>query len=699
MSRCEFCNAVAIAIERAVDDHEEFVWEYEKVEQNHECATCQKVVQTFHREYFDFLLPKTLGYVSFDKDHWRLRLRDPDIPHHFLRTPFINIGLVANSASPNELGFSILRRRINVMGIKRWIDRCDQNHIGKCHSLPDSTYKIPDATGLIFIDVEKSCLVQQPKDGSECRYAALSYVWGPTIDPFQTTVSNFDSLSKPNAFKLPENIWRLPNTIKDSILLCRTLSVQYLWVDRFCIVQDDKVSKPRQLAAMTSIYLNSYFTIAATEGEDSSYGLCGIGKRRPRIPPFEAFDFTPSCRMVASLPRIARSRQVYHTRGWTFQEWTFSRRMIVFHDQTVTWKCQDHHQQENGRPSRNPFQNLASLTQWASPSAYCSRIDEYSRRHLSNPGDILTAFDAFLTVQSRVTKSEILHGLPEPFFNNMLCWHHDIDTPQRRRVDSEGNVLKQFPSWSWAGWFGPIDMLLPDEASHLRMRCAPGYLVYPCIIDVYKLPVNLNPGEREMIKDLHYYEARGVTPLVKDEGMSEGRYVHYKLALPGDQANLPSISDTLYSTVIEFRTRRMIATLAKFDYNGTKKELASILDHKGQMIGTLDFRLSLHPLDLPKHNVQLICISCSEPVCANHARSRTPGGQYLVAKGCKEDCFVHEQDYYSGIYEPASYWQFRCYDVLWIEWEGDIAYRKAIGQVWKEEWDAADTEEIDIRLG
>ena len=193
------------------------------------------------------------------------------------------------------------------------------------------------STHQLCIAVERLCLVQQSKDERKYRYAALSYVWGNTIDPFQTTVSNFDSLCKPNAFKQPENVWRLPNTIKDSILLTRTLGVQYLWVDRFCIIQDDEVAKPDQLASMTSIYSNSYFTIATTEGEDSTYGICGIGKRRPRAPPFQLFEFTPSCRMFAALPRRARTRQVYHTRGWTFQEWTLSRRMIVFHDQTVTW--------------------------------------------------------------------------------------------------------------------------------------------------------------------------------------------------------------------------------------------------------------------------------------------------------------------------------------------------------------------------
>ncbi|USP81412.1 hypothetical protein yc1106_08686 [Curvularia clavata] len=712
MAQCEFCNAVANEIERAVedqekfgweyDDHEEFVWEYDKVRQNRGCVTCQKVVRAFHMEYLGVPLGDKLGYVSYFIDRWILSLRDR-IDGFVGRKPFIGINFAADHGTPNELGFSIWRRRINVAGIKRWIDQCDQNHGGRCHTFTDPIFKIPEATGLIFIDVEKLCLVRQSKDGQKYRYAALSYVWGTTTDPFQTTMSNFDELSKPNAFKLPENIWRLPKTIKDSFLLTRTLGIQYLWVDRFCIIQDDEVSKPHQLASMTSIYTNSYVTIAATEGEDSSYGLCGIGKKRPRTPPFDIFNFTPSCRMISYSPRKSTSRQVYHTRGWTFQEWTFPRRTIVFHDQTVTWACQKCQQQENGKESwQIPQKTYISIwTRRVDPQVYCTKVDEYSRRNLSDPSDVLTAFDAFITVQSRAMKSAVLHGLPELFFNSMLCWHHDLDFPQRRRVDSEGKVLKQFPSWSWAGWVGPTDTLLPYEASSIRMKFAPGRLIYPCIIDIYKLPTNSPPGRRQSVKDLHYYENLGVTTFVKDEDSEEERWVEYKLIVPDDDdaSSLLSSTNLLYSTVIEFRTRRLITTLAEYDFNGSRKDLVSIRGSKGQMIGTLDFLLSLHPLDLPKHNVELICISVSEPVCTKHAHTRTPGSQYLVGQNCLEECFEKRDQHLESIYEPASNWQFRCYDVLWIEWEGDIAYRKAIGQVWKEEWDAADTEEVDIRLG
>jgi hypothetical protein len=39
------------------------------------------------------------------------------------------------------------------------------------------------------------------------------------------------------------------------------------------------------------------------------------------------------------------------------------------------------------------------------------------------------------------------------------------------------------------------------------------------------------------------------------------------------------------------------------------------------------------------------------------------------------------------------------YNVMWLEWEGDIAYRKALGVVGKKDWDALGAEVTTIKLG
>lgn len=43
--------------------------------------------------------------------------------------------------------------------------------------------------------------------------------------------------------------------------------------------------------------------------------------------------------------------------------------------------------------------------------------------------------------------------------------------------------------------------------------------------------------------------------------------------------------------------------------------------------------------------------------------------------------------------------RYRFYIVLWIEWEQDIAYRRGIGRVKSEAWEAHGLESIDLILG
>lgn len=42
---------------------------------------------------------------------------------------------------------------------------------------------------------------------------------------------------------------------------------------------------------------------------------------------------------------------------------------------------------------------------------------------------------------------------------------------------------------------------------------------------------------------------------------------------------------------------------------------------------------------------------------------------------------------------------YEFYNVLWIEWKDNIAYRKGLGRVFKEVWESQDLEQVDVILG
>ncbi|KAH6865775.1 heterokaryon incompatibility protein-domain-containing protein [Alternaria rosae] len=710
MVECAHCKSVADAIEKKTAYPGEYVWKYRDVQQNAGCITCQKIALRFKIHTRTDYVGDWTGYVSYSQydDNWELtvsgeRVKGRETSSHYL---FLEIHEI-----PNTLGFCLFDQEIDIEGIKKWISRCEKDHAGICHTITNPRTKMPDATELRFIDVEKHCLVKQLEHDGDGRYAALSYVWGTAVDPFQTVKANAEALSQEYAFDLPCNRTRLPKTIVDSISFTRALGLRYLWVDRFSIIQDDEVAKPHQLASMASIYSNAYVTIAATEGEDSAYGLPGVNKERPRKPPSEVYHFSPSCRVQVLTPLRGEQRTVYHTRGWTFQEWTFSRRTIVFHDQSVSWICGDSDESESKQYRHVVPTKLLRWTWDTYPNfrGYCSAVEVYNKRKLTYSEDILAAFDAFMTVQGRAMKSGFVFGIPELFLPNMLCWHHGQNLwhysegrLQQRRTDAHGNILKAFPSWSWVGWSGPVNMNSADAACRLatrKLHCST--LEYPHLIEFSKVIIEPHDERKEYVKDLHYYETRGLISLAENEYYSSRLPIKVFDKHPMVRENeVQSLTaECVHSTILEFRTRRLIASLSKHDRDDLREETPILTGPEGQILGILDIDISLNTLQLPQHEVELICICVGRVVCTKHAQLRDLCQGDVFQKTCPKECFPDWNHFAFEIHTPASKWQYMAYHVLWIEWEDGIAYRKAIGHVWKDEWDAADTEEVDIRLG
>lgn len=99
-------------------------------------------------------------------------------------------------------------RRDEYEKIKEWIEYCNMNHPKKCK--PERRASIPNFR---VIDCRKSEYInrEEPKVISaspDCKYPALSYVWGDTESKF-------------------------PQVVKDSIKVVSKLNCGYLWVDRY----------------------------------------------------------------------------------------------------------------------------------------------------------------------------------------------------------------------------------------------------------------------------------------------------------------------------------------------------------------------------------------------------------------------------------------------------------------------------------
>jgi hypothetical protein len=119
--------------------------------------------------------------------------------------------------------------------LKAWIWQCCTEHKETCgitegHRLRPSR----------VIDCETQELCTNDED-----YVCLSYVWGPAP-------VGAEGLGK----SLPRN---LPQTIRDALTVTLNIGQRYLWVDRYCIDQNDASEKHNSIRNMNAICKYSLF--------------------------------------------------------------------------------------------------------------------------------------------------------------------------------------------------------------------------------------------------------------------------------------------------------------------------------------------------------------------------------------------------------------------------------------------------------
>jgi hypothetical protein len=148
--------------------------------------------------------------------------------------------------------------------IKKWQSTCRESH-------PDCLQQLYRPRRLLHVGGgEVSHLTLQPShEGSMptvLEYAALSYMWGGP----QQFLTRKDSLEARIARIELED---LPKTIRDAVLVCRAVGMQWLWVDALCIIQDDPQDKLEQIKTMGRVYQSASLTIipATSVGSDEGF--------------------------------------------------------------------------------------------------------------------------------------------------------------------------------------------------------------------------------------------------------------------------------------------------------------------------------------------------------------------------------------------------------------------------------------------
>ena len=253
----------------------------------------------------------------------------------------------------------------------------------------------------------------------------------------------------------------LPKTFQDAVLVTRTLSVQYLWIDSLCIP-----GNPREWARDSeqagSIYVNAYLTISATGSENVTDGLLFPRPFRTSLQiPYNTSDDTAGILLVSTLPLVKeaiRSRYIEMEKEpiskgiWSFQDRVLSRRTVHFASDQMYFECLNHFVSEDGLLERSRYHTTdVNLPDGAdhhrkraikdSPlSRWFSILWDYGRRQSSTPSDKLLALSNVARAFQHMLDDEYVVGYWKKSLIESLCW-------QSLHCKPAGE--SSAPSWSW----------------------------------------------------------------------------------------------------------------------------------------------------------------------------------------------------------------------------------------------------------
>lgn len=381
--------------------------------------------------------------------------------------------------------FRSLEATPNLHLCKSWFVSCQSGH-SKCKRVPFRGGRPEDRPNKAFklINLGSRHIVELG-EVADISYATLSYVCGRSDTLWKLPQKSklwARNVNGKRVHPLPAN---LPKTISDASIVAEELGLQYLWVDSFCITQDDPLELQQQINAMYQIYTGATICIVATTVQDSHSGIPGISQARP---------VDHSCqvrikeRLTVGLPRPSLDDVLYHykwmNRAWTFQELILSKCCLIFTDREAFFHCAsmtcresdygydeeeaDWHQHSwtkylLGNASLLQDVQLTENIEWLCLT-YGAAVREYTRRELSYQTDGLNAFQGFSGLFGRIMNTPMIFGCPKKMLVNCLRWRLIEETTdltrhsQRRLVErpdnenSDENLRPLFPSWAWVAW-------------------------------------------------------------------------------------------------------------------------------------------------------------------------------------------------------------------------------------------------------
>ena len=504
-----------------------------------------------------------------DEDFLNLPLILPIIRSELVSTCRARLLYGARQLSASSVNYSLL---------KDWLRDCTGKHL-ECRM----TRVISQP--LKVIDCQQRKIIPSVPD---MEYLALSYVWGqqPGCGEGSSTIFRDG--------ELPHNLARV---ILDAMKLVISLDFRYLWVDRFCIDQDNKVEKHQELSRMDDIYEGASATIVSAPSELYDGCLPGVSTSRAAYHPVGISEDT-SLQVLRTITKMLESSK-WNTRAWTYQEFCLSRRCLVFTDDQVHFICGRGTTCEGVQEpvlSELPLDKRRCLdprilnrdTRLDAPE-FVRHISGYSNRALSYDSDGLNAFRGILSRSQTSTYWGV------PIFKFDSAPGSAIVNAQHRTSDplpegfsvglgwcawSQSNARShELPSWSWVScregeisYDHIIDSNSDNDLSDLwydrsSLECwAVVFLQDPANSDQQSIPARTNStgaGSHVMPEISSYIYIRSIVKAIPVQAWSE-----FRKHVSWDWGEKPESLKKPLEIILLFRKRRKIACYMAFSTEG-----------------------------------------------------------------------------------------------------------------------------------
>ena len=411
--------------------------------------------------------------------------------------------------------------------IHHWVRQCVTTHKTCTY-----TKYVQLPTRLIDVGPSQDSLkLYVTKPGESGRYLALSYCWGRN-QSLKTTISSLMTWKSGIPFAA------VPKTIQDAIIVTRKLKFRFLWVDCFCIVQDDDKDVAREIAKMAKIYSRAHITISAACSESSLKGFLYVRERekatsRFRLP-YQCPDGRKSVIELSPYEFHGHEMEPINTRAWTLQESLLSPRLLIYGSRQLSWSClgSQYSDGSNDRewPASHPtVQRLdpivhkalakptlaldVDVNAWHTDPNYLDTdvdswegmatnpeqlrsfteswskvIEDFTQRELTNADDLLLAISGIASVYAKASQDSYVAGL----WKSTLKLGLPLLWCNRARLQPRGSRFRA-PSWSWASIDTPVsaggsdatDSEVSVDVLDCRVEPADSSAVYGAVVSGY----------------------------------------------------------------------------------------------------------------------------------------------------------------------------------------------------------------------